>query len=732
MPLALIPLLVLAPGAVFLLKVAHVKLRDQQKLDRERRTYVITFPSDVTFASVLAFIRALAGLQRMSRFGGLPTYIFEIEADQRGITHRLSVPRGQEAFIISQLRTLIPSAHAVIEETRHRKPWQYAVELKLTDPKMPLRIDNPDYLVASLLAGFHPLKAGERLLLQWVISPNATQALPVHENQETSWPFGPLYLSKDTINAQRKKFEDHTYAAVGRIAACAEDSHTAQQLAQRIFVPLNSARTHETRFKSRWVSQNMLFGRVDSGEGTVLPIVFSATELAAVIAFPIGSPSIPGLPNGRSRQLPAAQMIPREGIVAAQSNYPGDERPIAFTAESLLQHTWLLSPTGGGKSTLLHNLAAQLMEQGHGLVLIEPKGDLAAGILASVPAHRLDDVIWFDPTDVQHPIGLNVLAGDDPERTTGHVVSLMKNIYGDSWGPRLEQILSYAVKTAAMNGLTLYDVKQLLVNPDFRTKIVRATKDPDVRQFWRRLAEGPDNAVDSVVNKLDSFLGSRAIRNIIGQREGLSMAEVLDKKKILIVPLPSGQLGDANGAMLGSLIVTMFWQAVRARPVGSRKPSYLILDEFQTYLNLAVSMDDVFAIARGLGLGLMVANQHTGQLKKEVLSAVNNNARTKIAFGMAHEDAEKMKHQFPPFTAYDLQRLAQHEIVIQAMTPAGLAPPATAMTLPPPRPTGYGRLARATSRASYGRPLAEVEAELAERHQAPEKPERPKFGQRSE
>jgi hypothetical protein len=370
------------------------------------------------------------------------------------------------------------------------------------------------------------------------------------------------------------------------------------------------------------------------------------------------------------------------------------------------------------------------MRAGVGLALVEPKGDLAAAVLGSVPKERVADVCWFDPTDLDRPIGLNALGGSDPERTTGHIVALFHNIYGDSWGPRLEQILRYTTLTAAMAGLTLYDVKQLLVNPEFRARIVREVKDPDVRQFWRRLEDGPDNAVDSVVNKLDSFLGSRAIRNIVSQKDGLDLGEILSGNKILLVPLPSAPLGDANGAMLGSLIVTMLWQEVRARGT-SKQPFYLILDEFQTYLNLAVSMDDLFAIARGLGLGLLVANQHTGQLGK-ILPAVQNNARTKVAFAMSPDDASKMRDQFPPMTNHDLTALGQYEIVMQPMTPSGIAPAVTGTTMPPPPPTGHGEAARRASRKLYGRDVREVEDKLLERHKEAEVRKRPSFGKREE
>ncbi|WP_285250216.1 ATP-binding protein [Pseudarthrobacter sp. fls2-241-R2A-168] len=153
-----------------------------------------------------------------------------------------------------------------------------------------------------------------------------------------------------------------------------------------------------------------------------------------------------------------------DGIVIGTSNTPKmQNRRVAIPEKALTVHSWLLGPSGTGKSTLLHNMAAQVIDRNMGLVLIEPETDLCRDVLSSLPLHRLHDVIWFDPLDTDRPIGLNVLGGGDPERTTSHVVGLFKNLSGDTWSAQLQRVLSNAVMTAALNKLTLYDVKQLLV-----------------------------------------------------------------------------------------------------------------------------------------------------------------------------------------------------------------------------------------------------------------------------
>jgi hypothetical protein len=288
--------------------------------------------------------------------------------------------------------------------------------------------------------------------------------------------------------------------------------------------------------------------------------------------------------------------------------------------------------------------------------------------------------------------------------------------------------LRHALLTAASAGLTLYDVKQLLVNPGFRGRIVSGIHDYDLVQFWGRLEQGPDNAVDSVVNKLDGFVGSRAIRNIVGQTEGLDVGSVVRDSKIMLVPLPSAVLGEANAAMLGSLIVSQVWQHIRLREHGQRPPMFFVLDEFQNFLNLSISMEDAFAQARSYKLGLIVANQHTGQFGSSVLSTVMNNARTKMAFGVSSQDAGKLREQLAPLSAYELQALGQYEVALQVMTPTGLAPVTTARTAPPPLSSGVGDIARANSRAKYGWDAAEVERQMRSRHRGGAKETRPTIG----
>lgn len=676
----------------------------QEMRDSERITYKLVFPRELSLDTAALLFTSLTGVFRaptkLPGLYGTNSIAFEILATPEGLVHLLSFAPDLEDTIRGHLRGVIPTM-GFEPVSVHPRRWQYGIELDATrviDPEKGTPYDpNPD-LVGVLLSSFRELRSGEAVLAQFVLA-------PIHHTVRTA--------------------DDPAFFAIGRLAASGNDIRS-KGLLKRVLSAYSSLEV----FSVRLIPSRRLQDVTDRATPVHWPGQLSSKALAIVCGLPIGSPEVPGLKLGGSRRISPDASIPSEGIQLAESNFPGITRPLAVPVSKLMEHAWLAGPTSSGKSTVLHNLAAQVMQQGYGLVLVEPKGDLAQDVLSSVPVERLDDVIWFDPTDIAHPIGLNVLAGPDPERTAGYIVGLMQSHYGDSWGPRLAMILRYSVLTAAMNELTLYDVKQLLINPDFRTRIVKATKDPDVKSFWRRFDTGPDSQIDSVINKLDAFVGSRAIRNIVGQTSGLDIGKVVEEGKILLVPLPEARLGAANSSMLGSMLVAELWQHIRLRPKANRVPIVLVLDEFQNFMNLSTPMEDAFAQARSYGLGLVVANQHTGQLSQSVLAAVLNNARTKMVFGMAHDDARKLKDQFHPLEAYDLQSLGQYEVILQAMTPTGMAPVVTGKTYGPPRPSGFGTQARLLSQVKYGRNASEVEAEMSERHKVAEKPDRPKFGAR--
>lgn len=690
-------------GAVVFVSVVKLRNAARHRVDHFRRTYQARFPRDLPHDAVLNFVRSLSGLPTPKPLQPGHTVVFETYADVTGILHYISIPGHVVADIESLFRTHIAGGSLVkVNEQADlvNIDWDKVNELSTTSVQIPLRIGSPDAVAATILSGFSPLKQDQAVLMQVVMMPSHHHAVTPETKEKLSEP---------------------NFLAVMRLASKGEDADT---LIRRLYTALASMHTYGMRFKFRGFERGIQ-KRLRARSGmAVYPSIFNAKELSVLLGYPFGGPNVPGLPMGRARHLAADHMIPTVGVGIGSSSFPGmEDRRLAIPIKALMMHEWVLGGTGSGKSTLLHNQAVDIMNAGHGLVVIEPKGDLARDVLKSVPIERAPDVIWFDPTDISQPIGLNVLSGPDPERTTAHLVSLFRHLYGDSWGPRLEQILRYSILTAALNELTLYDVKQLLINADYRSKVIRGTRDMEVKQFWRRFDDMTDTAGDSVVNKLDGFLGSRAIRNIVGQHSGLNMAEVVRQNKILLVPLPNAILGEANSAMLGSLLFDQLWNEIRQRPPQERYPIVGMLDEWQNYVNQSVAMEDMFAEARSYQLGLIVANQHTGQLPGKVLEAVKANARSKIVFAVSHDDAEKLHKELVPLGSSDLQTLGQYEIAAQLMTESGTAPVATAHTPGPPQAIRDGRALIDHSRQKYGKDVKLVEKELYERHRS-DKPKR--------
>lgn len=701
----LIQFIIVVGGGGLLLAAGWVQYRqwEQKKMDSDRITYELSLPGDLDIHRAALLFANLSGAVRqpvrvarrnLPTVTGYRAIVFEVFSTDTKIMHLLSFPRSLERSVQASLAGTIPNAGYQAVQGDFGD-FTAAIELVPAD----VTYDPHENHTGALLASFTGLRPGEALLAQFVMHP-----VPFIESR-----------------SDRPVFD-----VVGRVAARGSRPRALGLLKDllfqynnlRVFVaskPLHLSdlhRVNDRRTPSSW------------------PGRLSAQGVAVVCGLVLKDVNVPGFDVNRKRHLAPSSSIPEEGVRLGVATTAGAHRQVATTIDRMMTHQWIIGRTEHGKSTLMLNQAAQIMDEGASLILIEPDGRLAESVLDAVPGHRAKDVIWFDPTDTARPIGFNLLHGPDPERTAGYVVHLFKSLYGDSWGPRLEQILSYSTLTAALHGLTIYDVKQLLVNHDFRTRILKQTHHTEVKQFWRRLEDGPDNAVDAVINKLDALLRSETLRNIVGQTDGLDIGQILREGKILLVPLPSEDLGAPNAAMLGGALVSRIWSEVRLRKEGV--PVVLMMDEWQEYMQYSTSLSTILDQARKYRLGLVGANQRVNQLSDEMLSAVQANALTKVAFSVSPEDAKRVAGHFAPMEPINLASLEKYEAAMSIAVPGGIAPTVTVRTNPPPMRTGAGWIAREHSRATYGVPVEDVRAAHRNRHSAVEKPDKPKFGRRAE
>lgn len=379
----------------------------------------------------------------------------------------------------------------------------------------------------------------------------------------------------------------------------------------------------------------------------------------------------------------------------AKTNFRNQERVFGIKTDDRRRHMYIIGKTGMGKTNLLENLVMQDIRNGHGVCYIDPHGDTAEKLLKAVPADRINDVIYFNPADQAFPIAFNVMETIDPEYrhlVASGLVGVFKKIWADSWGPRLEYILRNAIMALLeYPGSTLLGVTRILVDKKYREKIVEHITDPVIRQFWvEEFPKWSDKVLQEVVspiqNKVGQFLSNSLIRNIVGQpKSSFDVREIMDSKKILIMNLSKGRIGEDSSALLGAMMITKIQLAAMGRvdiPEETRNDFYLYVDEFQNFST--ESFANILSEARKYRLNLILANQYVEQIMETVRNAIFGNVGTIISFRVGAMDAEFLEKEFAPvFTETDIVNLPKYNIYLKLMIDGIAGDAFSATTLPP-------------------------------------------------
>lgn len=391
---------------------------------------------------------------------------------------------------------------------------------------------------------------------------------------------------------------------------------------------------------------------------------------------------------------------------------------------------YVIGKTGTGKSSLLGNMAISDIEQGNGICLIDPHGDLSETLLKYIPPHRRPDVIYFNPGDTEYPIAFNPLENVHPDfyhLIVSGLISIFKKIWSEFWGPRLEHILRYSLFTLLeYPESTLLDVTRLLTEKKFRDNVVRSIQSPLIKAFWINEFEKYSpwlkaEATAPILNKLSQFLTNLPLRNIIGQHlNRFHMQEVMNTGKILIVNLSKGKLGEDNSSLLGSMIVTEIYLCALRRatiPESERRPFYLYVDEFHNFITL--SFADMLSETRKYGLNMVLAHQYISQLHDEVRDAIFGNVGTIISFRVGVDDAAYLAKEFKPiFGETDLINLPNFHIYLKLMIDGVASQPFSATTLSLPTQTLSDPISIIEeSRKKYCTSRKEVENEMLLKYQ---------------
>lgn len=389
----------------------------------------------------------------------------------------------------------------------------------------------------------------------------------------------------------------------------------------------------------------------------------------------------------------------KEVVFFAKTNFRNADRLFGIKRQDRRQHMYVIGKSGTGKSVLLHNMIVQDISNGEGVAVVDPHGELVEGVLEKIPKERMNDVVYFNPADSEFHVGFNILEIPDPRYkhlVASGLMGIFTKIWAGVWSPRMEYILSNCVLALLETpGSTLLGIPRLLVDEDFRKEIIANITDPVVKAFWvseyeKWSPQFRNEAIAPIQNKVGQFLSTPLIRNIVGQpKSTINIFDLMNEKKILLVNVSKGRIGEDNSALLGAMIITKIQLAAMERvriPEEERNDFYLVVDEFQNFATQ--SFANILSEARKYRLDLVMANQYIGQLVDEgdatVRDAVFGNVGTMIVFRVGAADAEFLEKEFEPeFTIQDIVNLPNYHIYLKLMVNGVSSRPFSAVTLPP-------------------------------------------------
>ncbi len=409
-----------------------------------------------------------------------------------------------------------------------------------------------------------------------------------------------------------------------------------------------------------------------------------------------------------------------------ETTFRNQRKKFGIKLDDRRRHMYLVGKTGMGKTVMMKNMAIQDIQRGKGVGFVDPHGEAAEDLLDFVPSDRINDVVYFNPADLEYPIAFNIMEKVDVEHrhlVASGLMGVFKKIWPDVWSARMEYILNNCILALLeYPGSTLLGVNRMLADPDYRKKVVDKITDPVVKSFWvqefaRYTQRYEVEATAAIQNKVGQFISNPLIRNIIGQvKSKIDMREIMDGEKILIANISKGKIGEDNSRLLGALLITKLQLAAMSRvdiPEEERKDFFLYVDEFQNFAT--ESFVNILSEARKYRLALILGHQYIAQMEEVVRDAVFGNMGTIISFRVGAEDAEFLEKEFAPdFAASDLVNLKKYNIYLKLMIDGLAGRPFSAETLPPfpkPKESNKEKIIK-VSRERYGTPREIVEEKI--------------------
>lgn len=690
----------------------------------------VLLPEDTTVSTSLAE-QFIASIEQC-----IHQVAFEVVATTESITVQFAVRPCDAPIVRSQIESHFPEATILEESGYLENNWNSSYDSLILElgferefmlPLNPVSSFKNDPLT-GITGAISSLQLGEVAILQILFEPARSPWRSSIQASITDSEGQPFFSDEPAFTGHAMmKLNKSLHAVVCRVGVAGMDYDRVLQIATHVTAPLSvldspggngliplSNEEYDLEDHRRDVLQ-----RKSHRSG----MIWNSAELVSLVHLPNTTVQHPKLKREGQKTKCAPNITSGHPIVLGDNTHAGVTREVTLSEQHRLRHMHVIGTSGSGKSTLLFNLLAQDIQQGHGCGILDPHGDLVDQILRIIPENRVKDVILFDPSDSEYPIGLNILnAHSELEKNllASDLVSVFKRL-STSWGDQMTIVLRNAILAIleSSTGGTLSDLRRFLVEPEFRNEFLKTVEDSQVVYFWKKefpMLSGRPQA--PLLTRLNTFLGPKTIRYMVSQRENkVNFGDIMDSGKIFLAKLSQGALGEENSYLLGSLLVAKFYQIAMSRQAmdaAERRPYWLYIDEFHNFTS--ASMASILTGARKYGLGLTLAHQELKQIESRdanVAGSVIANPYVRMCFRLGDEDARKLSKGFSFFEEKDLQNLGVGEAICRIERSDY---DFNLKVRPPNHNDGNDKncldLIRETTRALYAIPRKEVEEQL--------------------
>ncbi|MBS4065883.1 MAG: type IV secretion system DNA-binding domain-containing protein [Chitinophagaceae bacterium] len=629
-----------------------------------------------SFLTMLSYIKQPVSVELRATSDEIKYYIVCRESDAPYLTLQLKT-----YFPEIGINTSIELFEHILDTSLPLSTVDFGLEQEFMRPIAMYQAKQPDALVPVLSLCQH-LSAGSTILLQvlftGVINP-WTASMLRSVTQTDGKPF--FENAPEMVPLVKEKIQTPLFATTMRIAVQSEDSGTASQILDTLcFAIRTQARSLVNTLIPLFTDTYTITQRamdIAFRQSHRFGMLLNLGELAQFFHFPAYNSAFSKLYSGRRKTKEVPSIAVGNPYSIGINEHNGKSTEVTLSDTQRMKHMHLIGATGTGKSTLIIQLALQDIAKGNGVSVIDPHGDLIEELLARIPPQRHQDVVLVDPSDMEFPVGINIIeAHTDTEKevlASDLVASFRK--HATSWGDQMNAVLANAILALleSPDGGTIHDLRRFLVEQPFRAQVLSTITDPSVLYYWQK--EYPflkTNSIGPILTRLDSFLRPKVIRTMLIQKRGINFSELMQKQRILLVKLPQGLIGAENSYVLGTLVLSKLHQAALSRQnsSNSRYPYYIYIDEFHHFIT--PSIKEMLTGARKYHIGLIVAHQDITQLQKEdteLMHTVFNTVATRIVFRTGDSDAKKICEGLQSFEPSDIQNLAMGDAVIRIEQP---------------------------------------------------------------